>query len=215
MKVTGVPFLQKDSYGDFSWMIKQPEFSHVLFVYNENFIDSQDETAYEGAGSAIIRPYTHRFHTLPKAAGIPTGWCIKTGGFKHMTRYVELAITYSFQRIERILYDDTSKTEIIFSCDQDNHNIIGSRIFKPSNEVIEYISDELQKLKHFDLNSSKRKHHVLNANERILLEHALDKQKIASLEEDLKKAKKESIGTVTSNIFKQSKLKFYEGKIGK
>ena len=217
MKVTGLSFTKKDSYGDFLWMIKQPEFSNVLFVFNENYIDSQDDIAYQGAGSAVIRPYTHRFHTLPKAAGIPTGWCIQTGGFDHMNRYVQLAIDYSFQRIERILYDDKSLTEIMFSCDEHNDKIIGSRIFKPSSQVIEYVSKRLASLQSINLEVCKRKHDVLNTNEHILLEHANMHKRIAFLEEELKKAKKESVGAITSNMYKQTKLKLYQGtgKIGK
>ena len=76
-------FLRVGEYGDFGWMIKQPEFEDCLFVYNENFLQWSDETDYRpGGGNAIIRPYRDT-----QAIGIPTG---HHGGFQTIASVADI-----------------------------------------------------------------------------------------------------------------------------
>ena len=186
MKVTGVPFLKPDEYGDFKWMANRNKFNHVLFLYNENFVDSQNPEAPSGAGSAVIRPLTHRAQEWPRAAGVPTGWSVASGGYDELNKFVRLAIDNSFERTKRILHDDPTLTEVMFSCDAASPNVIGSRIFRIDGEVVQYISDKLQELQDYDRETVPKTHNIIDANERVLMIHARLHQRVAHLENELR-----------------------------
>ena len=188
MKVTGVPFFKSDEYGDFKWMAKRDEFNHVLFLYNENFIDSQNPDAPSGAGSAVIRPLTHRIQEWPRAAGVPTGWSVASGGFDELNKFIRLAIDNSIERVKRILHDDNTLTEVMFSCDASSPNVIGSRIFRIDEQVVQYISEKLQNLQDYDREQVPKAHNIIDANESVLMIHAKLHQRVAHLENELRAA---------------------------
>ena len=188
MKVTGVPFSKPDEYGDFKWMAKRTEFKHVLFLFNENFVDSQNPEAPSGAGSAVIRPLTHRVQEWPRAAGVYTGWSVASGGYDELNKFVRLAIDNSIERTKRILHDNLTLTEVMFSCDASSPNVIGSRIFRIDDEVVQYISDKLQELQDYDRETVPKAHNVIDANEGVLMIHAKLHQRVAHLENELRTA---------------------------
>lgn len=209
MKVTGVPFFKADEHGDFKWMVKRDEFKHVLFLYNENFIDSQNSDAPSGAGSAVIRPLTHRIQEWPRAAGIPTGWSVASGGFDEINKFVRLAIDNSIERVKRILHNDVTLTEVMFSCDSASPNTIGSRIFRIDEEVVQYISDKLQELQDYDREASPKTHNVIDANESVLMIHAKLHQRVAHLENELRTANSRKRPADFSNLRQASISRFF------
>lgn len=186
MKITGVPFFKPDEYGDFKWMAKRDEFNHVLFLFNENFIDSQNTNAPSGAGSAVVRPLTHRVQEWPRAAGVPTGWSVASGGFDELNKFVRLAIDNSIERVKRILHDDPKLTQVMFSCDASSPNVIGSRIFRIDEQVVQYISDKLEELRDYDPEKEPKSHDLIDANESVLMIHAKLHKRIAYLENELR-----------------------------
>lgn len=75
IEVIGSVFAGAGKIGDFAWMIRQPEYADVLFVFNDN---EEQFRAYRkdpqgsygcspGGGNAIIRPYQCQ---SPPRAGI-------------------------------------------------------------------------------------------------------------------------------------------------
>lgn len=148
MKITGVPFKQANEFGDFKWMITQPEYHNVLFVYNDNFLDSMQDEPRKGGGSAVIRPYGYKYSDSPRAAGIPTGWFVK--GFDCLDFYVKRAIDSAFHRIKLLLKENSEFTEIMFACDPSCVTKIGCKLFNVHSDVIDYISQQLQNLGTFD-----------------------------------------------------------------
>ena len=209
MKVTGVSFFKPDEYGDFKWMAKRDEFNHVLFLFNENFVDSQNPDAPSGAGSAVIRPLTHRVQEWPRAAGVPTGWSVSSGGYDELNKFVRLAIDNSIERTKRILHDDPSLTEVMFSCDASSPNVIGSRIFRIDDEVVQYISDKLQELQDYDRETVPKAHNVIDANEGVLMIHAKLHQRVAQLENELRTANAKKRPADFGNLRQSSISRFF------
>lgn len=207
MKVTGVAFVKAHEYGDFEWMVKQKDYEHVLFLFNENFIDSQCIDAHMGAGSAVVRPMTHRFMWKPRAVGIPTGWCVASGGFHSNDKFTRLAIDNSIERVKCVLHDNPTLTEIMFSCTAESPNVIGSRIFCIDSEVIKYISNKLQDLRNYDSTKSPKSHEILDANEQVLLIHANLHRRIAFLENELRSSHKKA--KTTTYGLQQTRLTSY------
>ena len=209
MKITGVPFFKPDEHGDFKWMAKREDFNHVLFLYNENFVDSQNSHAPSGAGSAVIRPLTHRIQEWPRAAGVPTGWSVSSGGFDELNKFVRLAIDNSIERIKRILYDDLTLTEVMFSCDASSPNVIGSKIFCIDEEVIQYISEKLQELQDYDREEAPKAHNVIDANESVLMIHAKLHQQVAQLKNELRTANARKRPAEFTNLRQPSISRFF------
>jgi hypothetical protein len=159
--------------GDFVWMVKQEQYNNCLFLINENFIDSVDSKPYEGAGTAKLRPLTFRFLEKPRAAGIPTGWSVASGGFQSLDPLTKKAIDTSFKRIACLLTKFSYDT-VVYSADAKNTMRIGVNIFRPSEEILDYISSKIINLKTFDAD----KHDVpaserqIDSIENILYTHA-------------------------------------------
>ncbi len=131
--------------GDFKWMVKQKKYDKCLFLINENFIDSIDPTPYEGAGTAKLRPLTFRFMDKPRAAGVPTGWSVASGGFTELDPLTKKAIDNSFQRISYLLSKFAYDT-IIYSADPKAPTKIGVNIFQLPEKIIDYISSKIASL---------------------------------------------------------------------
>jgi len=170
--VRGIVFTDKNTEGDFAWMEKQEKYKHTLFIYNDNFLDSQDDIPHEGAGTAKLRPLGRRFLQIPRAAGIPTGWSVASGGFKQKDFYSRKAIDASLDMIKIILRNNPMYTDIVFSCDANNNKKLGCNIFRPHDDCLNYISAELFKLESFDANNIDKEEDDVNKLERVLTPHA-------------------------------------------
>lgn len=139
--VYGSIFTQANEIGDFSWMIKQKEYSNVLFIFNDNLQDFLSKSCQAGGGNAIIRPY--QCLNPPRSIGIPTG---TTEGFSSLNQEIEGKtvkeyINDAFLQIEYIIKKN-NYGNIIYSSDIEGK--LGFGIFRPSDDVIKYITEKLQ-----------------------------------------------------------------------
>lgn len=145
--VIGIVYDGPRKYGDFKWMLKQPEYEDALFIYNDNVKDSLDPNVMEGGGSAAIRNLSWRFSTPPRSVGVPTGWSVASGGFDEMDIYSKKAIDFSIARIWKIILDSNSQvTKVIYSCSREDKMKIGVSIFQPHSSILNYINDQLHNL---------------------------------------------------------------------
>jgi hypothetical protein len=183
--VRGVHFRKKNTEGDFVWMEKQDEYQNTLFVINENFLDSLDENE-AGGGTAKLRPFVWRYVAVPRAAGIPTGWSVASGGFQEMDFYTRKAMDASIDRIKIILRDNPQYTDIVFSCDANNNKKIGTNIFKLPDACINYISAKLFELQFFDAADFHKTHEDVDKVERLLTNHALLYYENARLKDEIR-----------------------------
>lgn len=137
-----IQFKKLNEYGDFNWMIKQKKYSDVLFIYND---DIENKESYKkGRGNAIIRPY-NKYNTnieKPRSAGIPTG-SLKLGGFKELNDKTKQIIDDAIQIINDIILKYNYNT-VMYSGKKDG--TIGSNIFEISEDVKEYITQNIKKL---------------------------------------------------------------------
>ena len=77
----------------------------------------------------------------PRAAGIPSGFSVRCGGFTSLDRsIVKQYIDLSFERLLLILHTYPQIKRVIYSANKDDLLKIGSGIFKPTPAVIDYIS---------------------------------------------------------------------------
>ena len=142
INVKGIQFKKLNEYGDFNWMIKQPQYSDVLFIYNDDI--ENKETNKKGKGNAIIRPFNKYNNKIvkPRSAGIPTG-SIKFGGFKELNNETKKIIEDSIEIIKEITVKYNYKT-VMYSSRLDG--IIGSGIFEINEDVKKFITKEINDL---------------------------------------------------------------------
>jgi hypothetical protein len=198
VRIEPVHFTKRNQHGDFEYMIEQPEYADSLFLIQENVVDSLTSDN-PGAGTACLRPYTYRLvsdKTRPRAAAIPTGWNVDSGGFTELSKAVKSTIHVCMQRI-RLLLQKYDYKSVVFSCDKDDTTKIGQGIFEIAKDVLTYISDQIWSLMQIDSpndSSSDVSHNELNMRERFhVLPFALRQQvRTVKLENyQLEKDKKE------------------------
>lgn len=159
--------------GDFKWMVQQEKYAKCLFLINENYLDSIDPVPYEGAGTAKLRPLTFRFMDKPRAAGIPTGWSVASGGFTELDPLAQKAIDNAFKRIGYLLSKFEYDT-IIYSADPKAPTKIGVNIFRLPEEIIDYISLKIETLPQMKLeNDLVKLDKHLTYMEKVLAPHAI------------------------------------------
>ena len=149
MQVIGSVYVNDGEYGDFGWMLKQPDYDDALFIFNDNepqfraFLKDQtpgSEGCAVGGGNAAIRPY--RCQNPPRAQGIPTG---TTHGYPQLTPEVKQVIDESFGVIRTTL--KSGRYERVFYSAADAQGDLGVGIFKDlGDDVKSYIVAELRKL---------------------------------------------------------------------
>ena len=148
--VKGVPFVKDgvtEEGADFFKMIKMPENSNTLFIFNDNVEDSRvvDNELVPGSGSAVIRPWSKQA-TNYQAMGIPTGW-MKGVPFDALDVQVRQCINASVERI-RCVVIEAGYERILFSCDPSDVTSIGTSTFSVPAPIISYINKCLAQLEH-------------------------------------------------------------------
>ncbi len=132
----------RNKYGDYDYMIKQPNYDDSLFIFNDNEEAYLTKYKIKGGGNAIIRPY--RYSNPPRAAGIPTGTRkSRDQGYKVLDAKTKNVIDAAIKDIKTLL--DTGKYKRVFySAGKDGG--LGTAIFVVCEDVKVYIVDELRKL---------------------------------------------------------------------
>lgn len=145
VQVIPVMYKGPNQIGDFAWMITQPEYQDVLFIFNDNqeqfiaLLKGQNSGCVRGGGNAVIRPY--QCINPPRAAGIPTG--VNQQGYTNLEQsrsYIDLAI----ERIKQLLGTGNYK-RVMYSSANDGRSL-GTSIFSPSQDVKEYIVNRIEEL---------------------------------------------------------------------
>ena len=142
MDIIGTQYIKKGQYGDFDWMIKQKEYSDSLFIFNDD--EERHKSCAQGKGNAIIRKYNiYSNFKKPRSAGIPTG-TVKRGGYNKLTSHIKFEIDQALKEIKEIIEKYKYK-KVFYSADKEGK--LGTSIFRVGNDVIEYITLEIQNLK--------------------------------------------------------------------
>lgn len=130
----------RDPTTDFNNLIRDPKYDDALFLFNDNFQDKNCK--FPGGNSASIRPYT--FLNPPRCMGISTGWSASEGGFQILDENVRQVIFVCFETINLILLENPQIKRIFYSCDSMNKKSLGYAIFRPSSDIIDFITEKLQ-----------------------------------------------------------------------
>jgi hypothetical protein len=148
IRVIGSIYQGADQVGDFRWMIEQPEYDDVLFIFNDNeeqfwaHHDNPDSHAgcARGGGNAAIRPY--QCQSPPRAAGIPTGAAGE--GYARLTPQTQQVIDEALASIRALLATGRYRW-VIYSADKSGQGL-GTGIFQVGESVKAYIVEQLQRL---------------------------------------------------------------------
>ena len=175
LEVVGSVFVAEGRPGDFQWELKQSSSQRNLYIICENVLNQLDDQAASGAGTAVIRSECWPFKIgRPMAAGIPTGWSVRTGGFLWLDNEVKFIIDAAFERIRILLqmYPDIDK--IIYLCDSNDTSVIGAGIFQNTigDGVLQYISHCLHELAHGS-DRRPRSKHTLDSLRQLEIERSL------------------------------------------
>ena len=146
VEIKSIQFKNVGEYGDFEWMILNPDYEDVLFIYNDD-IESVDKYQ-KGKGNAIIRPYNLNNPKIdkPRSAGIPTGSRRLKKGFESLNEETKKIIDSSINIIKDIIVRHGYKI-VMYSGNKDG--VIGSSIFTINKDVKNYITEQIQSLKSF------------------------------------------------------------------
>tara|TARA_B100000989_G_C19424494_1_gene420106 strand:- start:98 stop:721 length:624 start_codon:yes stop_codon:yes gene_type:complete len=195
VKVEGSLYIGKRGQeGDFDWMHKQQKYQDALFISLENVVDMITANV-PGGGSACLRDKAF-YDSLTEpdkkkcSVGIPTGWSKESGGFTVLDNRTRTVIDNAFDRICRVLQFFPKRfLRVIYPCDETNPSQIGTRIFKGSlaSSVIEYISMRLHMLPLYVRLITAPSLRVIYRADLELLTHALQVQRIKTLEYQLSK----------------------------
>lgn len=199
LEVTGIQFKKTGEYGDFEWMINNPEYDDVLFIYND---DIESVGKYQkGQGNAVIRPYNLNNPKIdkPRSAGIPTGSRKLKKGFDSLDEETKKYIDTSINVIKDIITKYGYKT-VMYSGDKDG--VIGSNIFIINKDVKDYITKQIQSLKNFKASDSSGE--VDNYNDYIILLLKQLIQEVESVKEQNWQFKKKQY-TAALNAFIKNK----------
>lgn len=147
-KVIGVPYV-KDGVelegGDFGVMIRMPEYTRTLFVFNDNVEDGRAAELRVGSGSAIIRPFASEEASC-QAVGLPTGW-MKGVPFASLDCQVRQCLNAAYERIVTT-YFHYGYERIVFPCDADQlpKQVLGTATFNVAKDVLQYANKLLSLL---------------------------------------------------------------------
>ncbi len=138
----GTIYSGTDKLGDFNWMCKQPAYTNVLFIFNDN--EEFHDTCRTGRGNAIIRKYNkyNNFQKKPKSAGIPTG-TLASGGYTQLDTHVIKKVDQAIEEI-RELINQHNYNAIFYSVTSSGK--LGTGLFDVGKDVIEYIDEKIKSL---------------------------------------------------------------------
>ncbi len=138
----GTIYSGTDKLGDFNWMCKQPAYTNVLFIFNDN--EEFHDTCRTGRGNAIIRKYNkhNEFQKKPKSAGIPTG-TLALGGYTQLDTHVIKKVDQAIEEI-RELINQHNYNAIFYSVTSSGK--LGTGLFDVGKDVIEYIDEKIKSL---------------------------------------------------------------------
>ena len=138
-KVVPVVYEGQGRYGDFTWMILQPEHKQALFIFNDN--EEHHRSNRAGAGNAAIRMYNQfSKYKPPRSAGIPTG-TLQGGGYIKLTISHRETIDSAVREIDALIKEH--KYETIYYSSRKDSDLLGTNIFKVGEDVIEYITKQI------------------------------------------------------------------------
>lgn len=149
MQVIGSIFTGGGKPGDFGWMIQQPEYADALFIFNDNEEQFREFRRNpkggfgcdKGGGNAVIRPYQCK--EPQRATGIPTG--VDQCGYEKLTAHVRQVIDEAIAAIRQLL--GTGRYQRVFYSAANEAGDLGTGIFDVGNEVKNYITAEIRKLR--------------------------------------------------------------------
>ena len=115
VQLISVSFTECGVYGDFEWMLRQPQFEDALFLFNENVESFYNGYKKSGKGNAVIRPY--RYTNPVRALPIPTGYIGVNeegwrGGFRRLDHTTKEIIDEASHHLRRRTSADTNSLGI-------------------------------------------------------------------------------------------------------
>jgi hypothetical protein len=148
VEAVGVVFERPGAYGDFGWMLTEPDYGDALFVFNDNETQFRafqhdphgGQGCSPGGGNAAIRPY--RCQDPPRAAGIPTG---DGGGYPWLDDRARATIDEAIRLIRDLLATGRYR-RLYYSASPDDPDLLGTGIFTVGEDVRRYIVSQLQGL---------------------------------------------------------------------
>lgn len=135
--------MRRDQEGDFTWMIKNRNYSDALFIFNDNVYDHKKY--FRGGGNAAIRPY-NKYNPeiqVPRSAGIPTG---DTGGFSTLDENAKYHIDKTIEEIKELI-EEHGFSRVYYSADEDGK--LGTSIFTIGDDVRDYITEQIQSMSRY------------------------------------------------------------------
>lgn len=150
--VYGSVYTKPNTFGDFKWMLAQPQFKNALFLFNDNleafYSTSPSVRCSAGGGNASIRPF--QCTTPKRAMGIPTGSMI-SGGFASLNQVTSPfkgtakdAIDIAITNIRGYLKSNPSITSVWYSATPNGQ--LGTGIFSVNPAVAGYITSQIRSL---------------------------------------------------------------------
>jgi hypothetical protein len=141
--IKGIVYNPLDPKTDFYNLINDSLYNDSLFIFNDN--EEKHFTNVKGAGNASIRIYNEfgKYKNYPRSAGIPTG-TLKNGGYRTLNIKNKKVIDDSIDRIKNL--NKKYKYKNIYFSKNPKNNLIGTSIFSPGNDVLEYITSNIYNL---------------------------------------------------------------------
>jgi hypothetical protein len=148
VQVVGVVFERPGAYGDFAWMLTEPDYGDALFVFNDNETQFRafrqnprgEQGCSPGGGNAAIRPY--RCHNPPRAAGIPTG---DGGGYPRLDDHARATIDEAIDVVRGLVATGRYR-RVYYSSAPGDPDLLGTGIFNVGEDVRRYIVARLHEL---------------------------------------------------------------------
>lgn len=140
--VLGTVYGGPRSYGDFRWMIDQPEYQDSLFIFNDN---EEHHTSFQpGGGNATIRRFNRYNPQLPKprSAGVPTG--ARGRGYAALTKEVKITVDNSIAEARELIRTHGYR-RVFYSAEQAD-GLLGVSIFAVHDAVRGYITEQIKTL---------------------------------------------------------------------
>jgi len=142
VQIIGTIFSGIGNYGDFDKMIKSGKHNDAIFIYNDNEEEYYNKSSRKGAGNAIIRKYNQfsKYSDNPMSVGIPTG-TLEFGGYTNLNDENKIIIDDCILNLIKII-KTYKKTKIFYSA-KNHTGILGTGIFKVSEDVLKYITNQI------------------------------------------------------------------------